>query len=266
MSRSAHHNAHPDQDFLELWNQYHAGGRRGTEAAEMILRRYQSWLFKLVTKFGAEPGDRDDLLVAAQCGLVIALDKWDPERRIKFITFATHWIMNELWREKARLRRIIALPPKLTMTASRIRRTTEEWLRTHPEPPSEEEICRLTGLKLADVRYALQSVPSCVTWTAITRPDETPDTWLDRYRPVAPPRQVEDEAVHEHTLNEICRFLNELDARPRGVIELRYGLSGAEPVSFREIAIQIGRPEATVRCWHDRAIKRLRRSLTEAKG
>ncbi|TSC65183.1 MAG: RNA polymerase primary sigma factor [Candidatus Berkelbacteria bacterium Gr01-1014_85] len=265
MSPFAHPDTHPDHDFLELWCQYRDGGRRGNEAAEIILKRYHGWLFKLVLKLGAEPSDRDDLLVAAQCGLVIALAKWDPERQVKFITFATHWIMNELWRELARLRRII-LPPKLTTNASRIRRMTEEWMRTHTEPPVEEEICSLTGLTSADVRYALQSVPSCVTLADVVRPDETPDAWLERYQPALPPRQVEDEVVHEHTLNEICLVLCELDARLVTVLALRYGLSGAAPVSFKEIAKHLRASESTVRHWHDRAIERLKRLLAEPKG
>lgn len=48
------------------------------------------------TKFSIPPEDAEDIINIGSCGLIKAVDKFDPNRKVKFATFATTCISNEI--------------------------------------------------------------------------------------------------------------------------------------------------------------------------
>ncbi len=64
-------------------------------------------------------------------------------------------------------------------------------------------------------------------------------------------------ALAQMELEEMRRALLTLKPRERAVLALRYG----QDLSFREIGLLVGRPEATVKTWLHRALGKLRSRL-----
>lgn len=90
----------------------------------------------------------------------------------------------------------------------------------------------------------------------ITLPfDETKHTLID------PDSDVHRGAVINIEVARLRRALNRLPRLERRVLEHRYGLSGTEELSTREIARQLGIPRSTVWDTEQRALELLRQDF-----
>lgn len=54
--------------------------------------KHQGWIVKLASKFAWGNVEFLDLVQAGNEGLLIALEKFDPTRGVKFLTYATPWV------------------------------------------------------------------------------------------------------------------------------------------------------------------------------
>lgn len=80
-----------DQEALELF-----ASRREPDARRRIVEIYDPLAHRLASRFRGRGVPRDDLIQVARFGLMNAIDRFDPERGVKFTTFAGRTIIGEL--------------------------------------------------------------------------------------------------------------------------------------------------------------------------
>ncbi len=114
-------------------------------------------LFSRKDRKGAE---REDLAQAGFEGLMKALKRFDPQRGVRFSTYASHCIMGEIrreiWREKTFDR-----PGWIVDLQGKILQETERILKESGHPPTLQEIAQAVNVEEAGVVQAMQagSVP-----------------------------------------------------------------------------------------------------------
>lgn len=118
------------------------------ELREQIFEKY-SYLAEIITKKYVNKGvEYDDLYQVASLGLLIAIDRFDCGRGVRFSTFATPTIMGEIRRYFRDRGFIIKLPRKLYETfrkAERIRTSNEQ---SGAKMPTADELA--AALKVTD--------------------------------------------------------------------------------------------------------------------
>ena len=75
---------------VELSRRYHAGDRRALSEFVEGSQELVGWVWK--KHFRNYRVSRLDLLQEGNIGLLRAIDLWRPEREIRFMTYASHWI------------------------------------------------------------------------------------------------------------------------------------------------------------------------------
>jgi RNA polymerase sigma-B factor len=80
-----------DQEALELFAR-----RTDADARRRIVEIYDPLAQRLASRFRGRGVDRDDLIQVARFGLINAIDRFDPERGVKFTTYAGRTIIGEL--------------------------------------------------------------------------------------------------------------------------------------------------------------------------
>jgi RNA polymerase primary sigma factor len=161
-----------------------------------------------------------DLIHEGNLGLIEAARRFDPDRNVKFITYAVWWVRESMMHVLADHMRAFSFPPKLFGSL---------------------------GSSADDVSL---SDPVSADGTLLVA-DTLP-------QPEVPP--VEDEMIHQSDLDELASALAELDGKEREVVRLRFGLEDDEPRTLQEIGEKLQLSRERVRQIEWRAKEKLRQS------
>lgn len=162
-----------------------------------------------------------DLIHEGNLGLIEAARRFDPTRNVKFITYAVWWIRQSIMHVIAEQSRAFSFPPKLF------------------------PIIHLTGddVSLNQPVRAGEHAPELVD--TLAQPDVP---------------AIDDEIIHQESIDELARALLELDGKEREVVRLRYGLEDDEPRTLQEIGDRLHLSRERVRQIESRAKDKLRHS------
>ena len=191
------------------------------EAIDLLSRRYDRLARSIANRFAVNRMDRDDALQVARCALLGALRRFDPERGVRFSTYAYSTIVGELKKTSRTTRWAVHLPRQVQEAYLDVAQAEELAVAELRRAPSTSELAAL-------VDRPAREVDAVRTLGRLHSASPLPDVAEGDHRQVLGIEddgfgQVERRAVVERTLRR-------LPPKLRGVLELRYldGLSQAE--------------------------------------
>ena len=120
---------------------------RGNVAAQEKLARHNvRFVVSVAKKFQNRGVPLVDLIGEGNLGLMTAARKFDPDRGVKFISYAVWWIRQAVQAAIARHGRPVRVPLNRTADLSRLGRTTTLLKERLGRMPTTEELARATGL------------------------------------------------------------------------------------------------------------------------
>ncbi|MGB9792885.1 MAG: FliA/WhiG family RNA polymerase sigma factor [Thermacetogeniaceae bacterium] len=204
----------------------------------------------------------DDLVSAGVYGLINAVDRFNPDRGIKFETFALARIKGAIidW-----LRSLNWVPQSVRSKAKKLEKAMVELEKTLGRPPEDQELADYLGLDLKSLSRLLHEVaPSTLLsfdeYLCKSDSEEglSPDELIADANAVNPAEHIEFEEM-KRILSEAIEKLPE---KEKLVITLYY----YEGLTLKEIGQVLNLSESRISQLHTKAILRLRGRLSRKKS
>jgi RNA polymerase primary sigma factor len=200
-----------------------------------------------------------DLIHEGTLGLIEAGKRFDPERNVKFISYAVWWVRQAIFHALSEHTRVFRLPQKLSGQISKVGSARAQLTTELNRSPTNEEVAEKTSLSLREVEDLLKIAGDDLSLSSAVGDDgnlELGDTLEQETIP-----SVELELMKSSFEDQIRRaMLEELDEKEQGVIKMRFGLDGEEPRTLQEIGEELGLSRERIRQIESKAKEKLRRS------
>ena len=181
--------------------------------------------------------DADDLVSEATCGLIRAVDQFDPRRGVRFCTFASYWIKQSLWRAVEDSGTLIPLSAHTWGLVRQWKHAAGQLAGAIGRTPTSHEIAESLGFSSSQAQRVLTAITTGVKLASTIAANGSRLSPLETYRnedvPTSEVDILEDFAV-------LRKRLQCLDDRERFVLSLRYGLDGNPPHSRDSVGAMLG--------------------------
>jgi len=204
-----------------------------------------------------------DLIEEGNLGLLHAVTKFQPGRGTRFSTYAVWWIRQAVARALANQARMIRLPVHIEHLLGQYMKKKAALTQDLGRAPSTEEIAKALGQPIEEVEHIERMSQRPVSLDAPIGQDgggKLEDLVKD-----AEALPGAGLAAALRAREDLAGVLRDLPDAERGVLELRFGLSGEEPRTLESIGRQLGITRERVRQIEATALARLRR-LMAARG
>jgi RNA polymerase sigma factor (sigma-70 family) len=200
--------------------------------------------------------DFDELIAAGNLGLVRATLRFDPSRKIKFITYASWWIRKAILEALEEQIGPFRLPRYQHEKLRVLRAARADMLSRTGGEPSEQQIAEASGLAREDAELLLRFISSSVSLEQPLAPGD--DRPLKDLLPDSHSESPQGSLVRRELAERLRRQLASLDERERQVITMRFGFDGARPLTLREAGRRLGISRERVRQVELRTLLKLR--------
>lgn len=200
------------------------------EARDTLARRFLPLAEHLAQRFAGRGESADDLRQVASLGLVHAIDRFDPDREVRFATFATVTIVGELKRHFRDKGWSVRVPRHLQEAALQVNRALGELWQELGRSPTMQEVAARTQLSIDEVLEATDAVRA-YSASSLDAPvgegGTTPGEMLEG---------PDDAIAASDAWMEIAPALRRLPERERRILFLRF----FKGMTQSEIADEIG--------------------------
>jgi len=203
----------------------------------------------------------DDLIGYGVFGLLDAITKYDPERKIKFKTYAVTRIRGAIYDE---LRSIDWVPRSVRQKAKELEKLINEMENSKGRAVNDEEIATQMGVSLEEYRNLLVKISGSYVVSLN-------DVWYmgDDNDKIAVADTIESQsgfnpdviAERDEIKKLIYQVIKELPEKEKKVLILYY----YEDLTLREIGLVLDVTESRVSQLHTKAIMRLRGKLEKVR-
>jgi len=250
-----------EEEELRLARQYRE--KEDVEAAGQLVLSHLRLVVSIARGYLGYGLPHSDLIQEGNVGLMKAVKRFDPDRGVRLVSFAVHWIRAEMHEYILRNWRIVKIATtkaqrklffnlrsmKTGHGALSVQETTDmaSQLRVKPSEVSEMET-RLSGQDLALEPVGEDEEDTYGPITYLTNPEDEPG------------RILEHEETDRLRTEGLERALESLDPRSRRIIETRW-LREQDSLTLHDLAEEFGVSAERIRQIEAQAMKKMRSAI-----
>ncbi len=243
-----------EEEERELIKRAKAGDK---EAREKLIYSHLRFVVSIAKKYQGYGVPLADLINEGNMGLLRALERFDPNRKVRFLSYAIWWIRQAIMKALNEQSRLIRISPDSLSKLKKIKETESELMHRHGATPTVEEVAKELGVTENEVKEAQELAIKEISIDQPAYPDSDKQTLADILGQDALPSP--EKSYEERERREmVMEALKILKPRDRKVLELYFGLLDGRPRTLEEIGKQMGVSRERIRQLKDRALRQIR--------
>jgi RNA polymerase primary sigma factor len=251
----------PQPEVLQRYNQRVRSARRHLlTARNRFICANLRLVVKVAQRYGRTRMSLADRVQEGNLGLMKAVDRFDPDRGVRFSTYAAWWIRHAVTRALVNRGRTVRIPAHLHTVFTKASHAQKKLRGELGRDPSVAEIAEAIDVPLEKVRAAREAMdlrsigldaPVAGEGTpsvADSLEDPNPLDWDDRL----------DERRNAAIAETAVEGLDPIEA---DVLKHRYGLRGAARMTLQKLGDRYSLSRERIRQLQNRALKKLRETI-----
>ncbi len=218
------------------------------QARERLVRSNLRLVVNIAKKYAGRGMGLGDLIEEGNLGLIRAVDYFDPERGVRFSTYAAWWIKQSIKRAMLENVQPVHIPTYMVALINQWRHTAAEMETTLGRVVTIEEMAEAMGLPFRKAKVIHQIVEVLSSTGETDGGDnQGDDSLLDAILEDPSKGRPEDILVEVEEKAKALKLLNRIEPREAEVLRLHYGLGVEKPLSLKEIGNDLGLTRERIR-------------------
>lgn len=197
----------------------------------------------------------EDLINEGNSGLIRAAQLFDPNKGVRFLSYAVWWIRQAIIKSIYNGGKTIRIPINQIRDKVQVTKAIRLFEQINERLPTTEELEELTGFPEEKISKLLDGDTETTSFDTPFSDDEDSGTLLD----VTPNKDAKDsdsKLMEESLTQQINEILDLLPNRDHDILRLYFGI-GVQKLTTRDISQKFGITMERVRQLKDKAIRRL---------
>jgi len=249
------------QQEYELAVRLHKDG--DLEAAQNLILPHLRFVVHIARGYNGYGLQLGDLIQEGNIGLMKAVKRFDPERGVRLVSFAVHWIRAEIHEHIIRNWRVVKIATtkaqrKLFFNLRKMRKNLS-WLSLEESKAIAQEL----GVKVEIVREMEKRLTGQDIGFDLQNSDDDDNNFAPvaylKHKDADPAQTVEAADSGTHNLTQLAAALNELDERSRDILQQRW--LNEKKSTLHNLAKQYSVSAERIRQIEANAMKKLRKFI-----
>ena len=229
------------------------------EALEKLVKANLRFVISVARKYRYYGVSLLDLINEGNLGLIQAAKKFDPERGIRFISYAVWWIKQAIIKTLAEQGTLIKIPIKIKAKQSKIEAAKAKYLQEQKTTSTMKELEELTGLSEAELRSSEQARLKIESLNVPVGEEKTIEA-IDLLN--IEEETIEDKIILDSVIEQLKKIIaSSLNEREKDIIVMRYGLDGKGKRTLQEIGKKYNISKERVRQIENEIKRKLKEKL-----
>ena len=197
-----------------------------------------------------------DLINEGNLGLMEAARRFDPERNVRFTSYAVWWIRQAILHALTNVGHTLRLPAKVSNTLYKVGKSVTRKTSELKRKPTIQEIADDIGMPANELSSMMEVAADA---TSLDQPiNENEEMRLEDLLEDDSGQSVEQLVARQFLKEHIQESLGELEENERKILTLRFGLDDDVPHTLKEIGETMGLSRERIRQIEAKALDKLR--------
>lgn len=231
------------------------------EAAERLVTANLRFVISYVKKYQGRGLGLAELVCIGNEGLLKAVKKFDPDKGVKFISYAVWWVRQTVLQALAEQTRSVRIPLNQNSNLARLARTTTTLTQRMGRTPTDQELAQEMREPIDTIRALRRVAAAEISLDApMDRGDKDSANYGERFAGTGA-AEIEEDAEARIRRDYIEQMFDAyLTERERKILYLYYGLDDGEERTLEDIGRLLGVTRERIRQIRNRAFEKLRES------
>ena len=226
-------------------------------ARDRIVKANLRFVVSVAKKYQCGAFELNDLINEGNIGLMIAIDKFDPEKGYHFISYAVWWIRQTILKAIYEKGKMIRLPSNKTNDIIKIENARKSIKAKLTEEEELEQVALMLNMTPVHVQEMMMISKDVFSLDSKVGGDENDSNSLGEMLEDTTSVSPEENAVKNDMKEQIDNVLSTLTEKEAEILRYRFGLNGKKAMSLKEVGEVFNLTKERIRQIEKKAIKRL---------